>query len=84
VRAALDAAFASHESFAVGDEVERLHGCMTGVILALDGEDAEISWPYRGKSVEHLRNLAHVKDPRLHQAQLAGRAPRTQVRPSAR
>jgi len=67
VRAALDAAFAQEESFAVGDEVECVQGCMTGVILAISGEDAQISWSYRGKSVEPLCNLAHVEDPRLHQ-----------------
>ena len=66
-RAALEAAFAQDESFKVGDEVECANGCMTGVILAINGEDAQISWSYRGKSVEHLCNLAHVEDPRLHQ-----------------
>jgi len=65
--AAYHAAGGVEEGCVVGDEVECVQGCMTGVILAISGEDAQISWSYRGKSVEPLCNLAHVEDPRLHQ-----------------
>jgi 2-hydroxychromene-2-carboxylate isomerase len=66
VRAALEAAFADEEHFAVGDEVECARGCVAGVILAISGDEAQISWACRGKSAEKLSNLVHMENPELH------------------
>lgn len=66
VRAALEAAFAEDAHFAVGDEVACEHGCLTGVILAIDGDVATISWLNRGKSAERLDHLVHMEEPGLH------------------
>jgi hypothetical protein len=77
-RAALDAAFAQEDGCTAGDEVECVSGGMTGVIVAIDGEDAQISWSCRGESVEHLCNLADVQDRRRRQARRARRPSRVQ------
>jgi hypothetical protein len=66
VRAALEAALADDSHFAVGDEVACEHGCLTGVILAIDGDVATISWLNRGKSSERLDHLVHMEEPGLH------------------
>lgn len=48
------------EGFAVGDEVVCAHGSLTGVVVAINGPDAVVSWACRGKSVEHMTDLTHV------------------------
>ena len=59
IRARLQEAH-DEESFAVGDEVICAHGSLTGVVVAINGPDALISWSCRGKSIEHLNELTHV------------------------
>jgi hypothetical protein len=58
LRAALEAALAD-ETFSVGDEVTA-HGCVTGIILSIVGDEALISWSCRGKSTSKLSDLDHI------------------------
>jgi hypothetical protein len=46
--------------FSVGDEVACTCGSIAGVIIAMNGEEAVISWACRGKSVEPVSRLTHV------------------------
>jgi hypothetical protein len=59
IRRAVEAAIAQ-DTFRVGEEVTCSHGCVTGVIIAIDGEDAQISWSLRGKSTAKLCDLDHL------------------------
>ena len=60
LRAALEAALAE-ETFSVGDEVTA-HGCVTGIILSINGDEALISWSCRGKSTNKLSELDHIDE----------------------
>lgn len=46
--------------FHVGDDVMTTCGNVAGVIVALNGEEALISWSYRGKSTETVDHLIHI------------------------
>lgn len=46
--------------FHVGDDVATACGNVAGVIIALNGNEALISWSYRGKSTETLDHLVHI------------------------
>jgi hypothetical protein len=59
LRAALEAALAT-DTFAVGEEVTCRHGGITGVILAINGDEAQIAWYSRGKSQMKLSELDHL------------------------
>lgn len=60
IRAALEAAL--EQEFAVGDQVTCVHGCVTGVILSIVGDEALISWSCRGKSTAKLSTLEHADE----------------------
>jgi hypothetical protein len=60
LRAALEAALAE-ETFSVGEEVTA-HGCVTGIILSIVGDEALISWSCRGKSTNKLSELDHIDE----------------------
>ena len=61
IRAALEAAL-EQEHFSVGDQVTCVHGCVTGVILSIVGDEALISWSCRGKSTAKLSTLEHADE----------------------
>ena len=46
--------------FHVGDDVATTCGHVAGVNVALNGNEALISWSYRGKSTETLDHLVHI------------------------
>ncbi|QDL96560.1 preprotein translocase subunit YajC [Rhodopseudomonas palustris] len=59
LRAALEAALAN-QTFSVGDEVTTQGGA-TGIILSINGDEAQISWSCRGKTTTKLSQLEHIE-----------------------
>ncbi|PZA10178.1 preprotein translocase subunit YajC [Rhodopseudomonas palustris] len=59
LRAALEAALAN-QTFSVGDEVTTQGGA-TGIILSINGDEAQISWSCRGKTTTKLSELEHIE-----------------------
>ena len=62
LRAALEAALES-DTFTVGEVVTCHHGGITGMILAINGDEAQIAWSSRGKSQIKLSELDHLDRP---------------------
>lgn len=48
------------DTFRVGEEVTCHNGCVTGYIVAIDGDLAQIAWYGRGRSTTPLTELDHL------------------------
>lgn len=59
IRRAVEHAIAQ-DTFRVGEEVTCHHGCITGYIVAIDGDVAQIAWSGRGRSTTPLTELDHL------------------------
>lgn len=59
IRRAVEHAIAQ-DTFRVGEEVTCHHGCVTGYIVAIEGEVAQIAWSGRAKSTTPLSELDHL------------------------